>query len=235
MNIALFILFGFFPSLIWLSFYLKRDKHPEPNNILRKVFVLGMFSTIPAIFVELGLKTIFSSLAISHTSYLFLYIFIGIALTEELAKFFAVRIGAYKNKALDEPVDLMIYMIVAALGFAAAENMLALFKLGPVPVVSDLLGITLLRLLGATFLHALASGVLGYALAKTCSTPKDRLLYGIVGLFVAVLLHGLFDFFILYTDGVQRVLMPVGILVALGFFVSNAFKKLQEQSRRCIL
>src|SRR3989344_4852454 len=75
--------------------------------------------------------------------------------------FHAIRIN--KNKYIDEPVDPLIYMITAALGFAALEN--TLFLINPLLGGDALSGILTgnLRFIGASLLHVLASGVVGLA------------------------------------------------------------------------
>ncbi|MDA1337681.1 MAG: PrsW family intramembrane metalloprotease [bacterium] len=228
MNYPLFLFFGLVPSIIWLAFYLRKDSHPEPNSVIRKVFLWGMLATLPAIALELVLRSFFAFLPFSQEVTLILYIFLGVALIEELLKFLVVRVIMYSNKALDEPVDVMLYMIIAALGFAAFENILLLFGLGATSPVSNIVALTLVRLVGATFLHALASGTLGYFLARSFFDAKRKYVYLAVGLFVSTLLHGLFNFYILEVEGVAKLLIPAIILVGLAIFVSLGFQQLKR-------
>ena len=228
MNYPLFLFFGLVPSIIWLAFYLRKDAHPEPNSVIQKVFLLGMLATLPAIALELGLRSLFSFLPFSEGVILILYIFLGVALVEEILKFLVVRFAVYKDKALDEPVDVMLYMIIAALGFAAFENILILFGLGASSPISSILALTLVRLVGATLLHALASGAFGYFLARSFFDTKKKYLYVAVGLFVATLLHGLFNFYILEVQGAAKLVVPAIILIGLAIFVSISFKQLQK-------
>ena len=228
MNYPLFLFFGFVPSIIWLAFYLRKDANPEPNFLIRKVFLWGMLATLPAIALELLLRSFFSFLPFSEGITLVLYIFLGVALVEEVLKFLIVRVLMYSNKAMDEPVDVMLYMIIAALGFAAFENILILFGLGTSSPVSNIVALTLVRLVGATFLHALASGTFGYFLARSFFDAKRKYLYVGAGLFIAVLLHGLFNFYILEVQGVAKLLIPAIILIGLAVFVSLGFKQLKR-------
>ncbi|MDP2735548.1 MAG: PrsW family intramembrane metalloprotease [bacterium] len=228
MTYVLFVLFGFVPSLVWLAFYLRKDAHPEPNHVIRKVFFFGMLATLPAIALELILRSAFSLLPFPPEVVLILYIFLGVALVEELLKFLVVRFAVYSDKALDEPLDVMLYMVIAALGFAAFENILILFGLGPASPVSNILALTLVRLLGATFLHALASGTFGYFMARSFFDPARKFWYLASGLFLATLLHGFFNFYILKVDGIQKLLVPALILLGLAIFVSLGFKQLTK-------
>jgi len=229
MNYLLFLFFGFVPSLIWLTFYLRKDAHPEPNSMIQKVFLWGMLATLPAIAFELTLRSLFELLPLPAGVIFILYIFLGVALIEELLKFLVVRFAVYNNKALDEPLDIMLYMIIAALGFAAFENILILFGLGPTSPISSIVALTLVRLLGATFLHALVSGAFGYSLARSLFDPKKKHWYFITGLFFATLLHGFFNLYILQGEGVIKFLVPGAILLGLAFFVSLGFRQLKRK------
>tara|TARA_Y100000310_G_C20577708_1_gene761297 strand:- start:236 stop:940 length:705 start_codon:yes stop_codon:yes gene_type:complete len=228
MNYLLFLFFGLVPSIIWLAFYLRKDAHPEPNHMIRKVFFWGILATLPAIALELLFRSAFSHLPFSEGTILILYIFLGVALVEEIVKFLAIRITVYNNPVLDEPVDIMLYMIIAALGFAAFENILILFGLGSSPPVSNIVALTSMRFVGATFLHALVSGTFGYFLARSFLSPQKRYLYIGIGLFVATLLHGLFNFYILEVEGTAKLLIPALILFGLAIFVSLSFRHLKK-------
>ena len=120
-NYPLYILFGVLPSLLWLHFYLRRDVKPEPRLMILKVFALGVLSTIPAIFLEIAFFKEIKAFAFSSPVLLIFNVFLGVALVEEAVKFLAVKFGVLNNPEFDEPIDAMIYMIIAALGFAAGE------------------------------------------------------------------------------------------------------------------
>src|SRR3989339_1046418 len=109
------------PSLIWLFFYLKEDLHPEPKYWLFTIFVLGVALAPLVIFLEMA-GNLWGNGAL---------IFIIAPLVEETAKYGVVHLALNKNPVLDEPVDGMIYVIAAALGFAAIENALAIFSFVP--------------------------------------------------------------------------------------------------------
>lgn len=248
-NIVYFVALGTLPSLIWLGYYLKKDKHPEPRGMILRVFFLGAAVTIPVIFVEQGASELFSLLSLSPVFFWLLYFILGVAFFEEIFKYLVARIAAFSSKEADEPVDIMLYMIVAALGFAAFENILLLSRLAPVSPLSDLVVVTSFRFVGATFLHALASGLFGYFLALSFYTRKKTYnLHFSIGLITATILHGLFNFYIyrigeelsaleqqgLYTSEEINffyflyLLFPTIILIGLALFVSLGFKKLKR-------
>ena len=83
---------------------------------------------------------------------------------EEIIKYWGVLILLYKTNHINEPIDWPIYLITAALGFAALENTMFLIK----PLLLDQTTVGLLtgqlRFLGSTLLHAVSSGIIGISL-----------------------------------------------------------------------
>jgi len=233
MTYPLYVLFGVLPSFIWLSFYLKKDSHPESNQMILKIFFYGILAALPAILLEMALVEQFGNLNISQCFLAFLNIFIGVALVEEFLKYLIVREKVLDHPELDEPVDLMLYMIIAALGFAAAENILILFSLGPHFFLGDVFSVSVLRFLGATFLHALCSGTIGYFLALSVLDTKRRGRLIILGLGIASILHGLYNFSIMEIEGTLSFLIPIIILLSLAMFVTFGFRKLKKIKSIC--
>ncbi len=180
------------PSFIWLLFFLRRDDHPESKTLITFIFLLGILSGIIAYFFQTVAVYSFESL-IEITPSIFLFVFffyqfIVIALSEEALKYIAVLATLKGNLEFDEPIDIVIYMITAGLGFAAIENLLylSLFK--------DLISIAqiaLFRFLSSTLLHALASGIFGAFLVYRYKYESKWFI--VIGLIVATLLHGFYN------------------------------------------
>ena len=233
MSYPLYIVFGVLPSIIWLLFYLRKDVHPESNQMVLKIFFYGMLAALPAVFLEMGIFQEFGKLNLSPFLIVILNTFIGVALIEESLKYLVVREKVVNDPEFDEPVDAMLYMIIAALGFVALENILILFRLGPAFLFGQALGISALRFLGATFLHALCSGVVGYFLALSFFETKNRTKLLALGLGIAVALHGLYNFSIIEIEGNLRFLIPGIILMSLAIFVSLSFKRLKKLASVC--
>ena len=242
----LLYLFGFLPSIIWLSYYLRKDKHPEPNKMVLLVFFLGMAAALVAVFAQLLFKEIVVLANPSLMVFWALNIFIGAGIIEETAKFFAVKFAVLKNKALDEPADLLIYMIIAALGFAALENILYLqgqilnkenlailsnyHTLLPAKKTVEFIA---LRFISATFLHALCSGFIGYFLALSFYHSKNKRAYLFSGIIAASALHGLYNWALLTMANPWNLYLPIAILIFLSCFVSFSFKKLKKLQSTC--
>lgn len=233
MPYPIYIFFGVLPSLIWLLFYLRKDAHPESNPMVLKIFFYGMLVAIPAVFLEVGIFEEFKKLNISPALITFLNTFIGVALIEEFLKYLVVKEKVLSNPEFDEPIDAMLYMIIAALGFAAVENILILFPSGPAILFQQVLGISVLRFLGATFLHALSSGLVGYFLALSLFETGKRLRLLSMGLGISILLHGLYNFSIIEIEGSLKLVLPIIILISLAIFLTFGFKRLQKMRSVC--
>lgn len=227
MSYPFYIIFGVLPSFIWLLFYLKKDVHPEPKRLVIKIFFWGMLAAFPAILLEMGARDLIKEFDFSLLSKIF-YWFLGVALVEEFLKYLVVRDKVLKNPEFNEPVDAMLYMIISGLGFAASENILVFLsqKLLFLPL-EETLSLLIFRFFSATFLHALASALIGYYLALYCFQKRSWNLIGL-GLILATLLHGLYNFSIMEAEGNLRIIIPLVILISLAFLVSLGFKRLKK-------
>lgn len=191
--ILLAILGGVLPALLWLAFWLMEDRcQPEPKRYIIFVFFGGAIAVFIALWMEQRATAYFEG-----TALLLVW-----ATIEELLKFGAAYFIALRTSVFDEPLDALIYMVTAALGFSAFENVL--FLLTPLQngdvfrtiITGDL------RFIGASLLHSLSSATIGIALAFAFyKSVKARRMAAVVGVVLAILLHTLFNFFILGTGG----------------------------------
>lgn len=178
---------GFLPSFIWLFFWLRRGRgRHESTGLIALSFMLG---SIMVIFANVLERT-----AANFTPDRQNQIIVWTAI-EEVLKFGAAYLIALRSIYNDDSVDPAMYMMAAALGFAALENVFYILR----PIANlDYTGSLLtggLRFFGSTLLHAIASGFAGMLIGLT---PRGYKTVGaILGLAGAVLLHSTFNFFIL--------------------------------------
>lgn len=220
------IVVGLAPSMVWIWFFLREDEaHPEPKKLLLYVFLSGAAMTFFVYGPQVYLVNLLSHIDVGQFSALSLLLLAGL---EEAFKFLAVYLTVGRHKEFDEPLDAMIYMIVAALGFAAIENVASLFQ--PANALIKEIGpfeVTSLRFVGATLLHSLSSGLVGYywGMAKACK--RNIVPYIIEGIGVAAILHAIFNYLILIFEP-ETLLAPL-FLVAIAFFVLNDFEELKQR------
>jgi len=228
-----YVALSFLPPLVWLLFWLHEDRHPEPKHLVLLTFAAGIFSALAAVGVELaffGTEPVLRGVAARWFPALLgmpLAVFSGVALIEEYVKYLAVKLAVFSRPEFDEPVDAMVYMVTAALGFAAIENVIFL-----VPVFEQGFGygfeLTLNRFLGANLLHALSSAIVGYAVARHHFSPWRRHAVA-AGVFLAAVLHALFNSFIIIKDTVPGILLLVILLLSLmSIVVFVEFERLKK-------
>jgi protease PrsW len=221
----LLVLLGTLPSLIWLGWWLKKDAHPEPKTMITKTLLMGVIlSPLAIIFQLLFAQNIPGA---SDGPYFFLWA----AFVEEVVKFWAVAAIALRSPEMDEPVDAMIYMLTAALGFAAMENILVINRVFADGVAATV-GVWGLRFAGATLLHVLASALLGYFIALGWFWHKHRrALFGL-GLLLATLVHWVFNLFISSPHQSTSLGFSTALLIALAFLVSTLFDKIKTRQEK---
>lgn len=206
---AIAFLAGLIPALFWLWFWLREDsRKPEPYLLITISFLAGM-AVVPLV---LPLQKLAIEL---YTGSNVILVWV---IVEEVLKYAAALALVFWNREVDEPIDMIIYLITIALGFAALEN--ALFIFNPL-IAGDYLDSVLtgtFRFLGSTLLHVLASGSVGVFLALTFYQSKlNQVLAGTAGLFVAIVLHALFNFFIMGASG--ETILGVFLFVWMGVIV----------------
>jgi RsiW-degrading membrane proteinase PrsW (M82 family) len=213
---------GILPALIWLWFWLKEDKeNPEPKGLLFLTFVLGMIAVI----LILPFEKIASGLMTSKVN-----LTLTLATLEESIKYLAALAIALRSKYVDEPADFAIYMITAALGFAAFENFL--FLIQPVSLNDNVVSILTgnLRFLGAILLHTTASAIVGILLGLAYfKTRSIKRFYLVIGLITAIALHTIFNFYIMRGEG-GNFMQIFGFLWVATIMILLIFEKLRRMS-----
>jgi protease PrsW len=236
-SIIVYLIFGLLPSLTWLFYYLRKDAHPEPKAMILKIFLWGAFITIPVFFVQIGLTYLLQYITINAFLKTLLYWFLVIAFSEEFFKYLVIRLKIINSPELDEPLDIMLYMVIAALGFAALENILYLFTptegLSFNQIIDRTVVIDIIRFIGAVFLHTLCSAIIGYSLAVSFCEVKTKYMSLAAGIIMATVLHGLYDLSIMTLDGYMRLAVPAVIILTLAFFVFSKFNQLQKMKSIC--
>ncbi|MDD3084967.1 MAG: PrsW family intramembrane metalloprotease [Candidatus ainarchaeum sp.] len=232
--------FAVLPGIIWLLYFLNKDRNPEPKKLILKVFLIGMIVTIPVFFIEAGLLLFIENLNLQNDLFNFIQYFLVVAITEEVFKYLAFRFTAQNTQYLDEPIDIAMYMIVAALGFATAEN-IVLFSQKTFEFLIEPASLSLIRFVGANLLHVLCSGIFGFYIAISFYQTKKRHLYFWSGLTIAVIIHGLFDFFLKYSiieKGGENEWTPmfaivIALLIVSCVLLNQGIKKLKRIKSVC--
>jgi len=239
-NILTNLLFAVVPGIIWLLFFLRKDNLPEPKKQILKVFLAGAIAAIPIAVIEIWLLNELSTLNLSFKVYSIIKGLFVIGLTEEIFKYVAVRYSIFNSSHIDEPIDIPLYMIIGALGFATAENAL-FFCTQEFLMLNDPLILSFTRFIGATLLHALCSGTIGLFLVLAFRNLKFRHILIALGFIIAICAHAFFNFFLessiiketMATTGYSSSLYALAIVYLLFLFLSICLKQIKKLKGVC--
>ena len=216
--LILVFIFAWIPSFFWLWIYRIQDREqPEPMSLIRKLFLAGIFITVPAVFLE----ALFIPADLYQAKFFLglLVVVIITATVEEILKFYVAKKITWKLPVFDQMIDGVIYSVAVALGFALIENFFyflpfvlsnqSFSKFILVLPYQEISGnfwtiffiIFLSRFIFTTLMHTLASGVMGIYLGKARFDSKNSSKLIARGLTWAIAFHALFNFFAFHTSG----------------------------------
>jgi protease PrsW len=217
MVILILIVLSIGPPLALAYYFYSKDIHEkEPVGLVVKSFVFGILSVIPVLIVELIVSNQFEN-------NIFLYALIGVALVEEGIKFYILKRFFFSRSEFNEPFDGIVYAVMVSLGFATIENIFYVFG-----SFEDGVEVGIMRMFTAVPLHAACGVIMGYfvGLAKfKFDNQQSRLLW--VGLFLAVVVHGIYDYFLF--AGNYLALAILTLIIAM-IFSNKAIKLHQDNS-----
>jgi protease PrsW len=191
--LPLSLLIGLLPSLTWLIFYLKEDGKPEPKLAVFRTFIAGAAAAFIALAFQLAFRGGISGDNVGVNVSNHAFVLAGI---EEIMKFIAAYVAVRYTTAFDEPIDAIVYPIIAALGFASVENIAVSYALVAGGDIAGAFEVVTLRFVGATLIHTVASGTLGYFWGRSLLLHHKG--YGaLIGILAATALHGAFNILIL--------------------------------------
>ncbi len=202
-------LFCCLPAVVWISFWEQEDAHKAPFWLLTVSFVAGLI----AVGVSIPAQS-WAQQFISNQNTL-LIVWAGI---EELVKALIAVLFILTRPQVREPVDVVVYMLVIALGFAALEN--TLYLLDPIKEGQILYGLLSghVRFIGATLVHMVSSAAIGVLLSFAFYQNMTRkILMFLPGLFLAILIHAGFNIAITHVS--QEKIFFV-LLVIWGLFAA---------------
>ena len=185
MIILLAILTSLVPAVVWAVFVYTRDRYePEPKSLIVRLFLWGMLAgpwasglnILIAQFLSPAVDATQRAGALPATVALLLAMVALSALNEETMKYVVVSSRVRGDPSFTEPVDGIIYMSTAALGFAAGENFVYIVNTyygvvsnnGPAAraFVDAFLITAPLRALLSTLGHVTWSGIVGHHLSE---------------------------------------------------------------------
>ena len=208
------------PSLLILIYFFLSDKFKEPKGTIALVFGLGVLICLPAgiinEFMEVNFSNIFSERL--------LYSFLGPAWGEEILKFLILYTIVLKRNEFNEPMDGIVYGVVASLGFATYENYDYVFRLAETWNI-DPAQMAIWRSYSAVPMHGLNGCIMGFYFGKYAFTADKK--YLVLSLLIPFLLHGFYNFL-----EYPFHYMIVGIMIIYATILHSDLKKLQLKKNK---
>jgi RsiW-degrading membrane proteinase PrsW (M82 family) len=172
------------PIAVLFWFFYSRDVHREPKSVLVRTFLLGIAAILPAAAIAFPLSLLQPSEEFPIRA-AFFAAFVTAAIPEEFLKLVVLVGYSARQRCFDEPMDGLVYGAVAALGFAAMENVLYVLTGG--------WATARLRAVTAIPMHAACGAILGHAVARSRFGAGGRAAIW-QGFLTAVGVHGVYDF-----------------------------------------
>ncbi|HEU4964711.1 MAG TPA: PrsW family glutamic-type intramembrane protease [Bacilli bacterium] len=216
MDILLLIGCAVAPGIALLSFFYLRDLYEsEPLRMVGRLFLLGLLSAIPVMYLVSGLDR--------HIASPYVHTFLAVAVVEELSKFVLAYWFAFRHREFDEEYDGIVYAVAVSLGFATAESVIKVLTLGwsTIPVR------TLFTVPG----HALFAVIMGFYLgrAKFADSSKKRALFFTLSLGYPWLVHGIYDS-LLISNRIWIVALTIPLMIWLWVSGLRKVRHAQERS-----
>lgn len=197
--------------IVWI--YIKDKYEKESKRTLAGTFILGGFlsiiiTTILYMFSEVIIplhneKSVFQQ---------FIKAFFVVALIEEFSKYVIVRYYSQRRSYFNEPFDGIIYCVMVSMGFAAVENIAYVAEGG--------LSTALVRAFTAVPAHATFAILMGYFMGMAKFSKYNRVKLNLIGLSLAVLFHGAYDFF-LFIGFIPGMTIGAFISLIIGIMLSR--------------
>lgn len=229
---AILLFLAIIPVVIICTYIYRKDKNKEPGSLLVKLFGLGIISCFLVLILSSIVFKIFPFMQNEVEQMNFFetmaYAFIGVALIEELCKWYMTYKGAYSHNEYDEVYDGIVYAVYVSLGFAFFENIL--YVLG-----NNSISVGISRGLLAVPGHACDAVFMGYylSLAKMYSykgNKKQEKKSLILSIIVPTILHGIYDFCLF--SQIDILLLTFFIFVITIYILSiKKIKQLAGQSK----
>jgi protease PrsW len=218
------LLLALAPIVVILIYTYVKDKYEkEPIDLLVKNFFLGaVVSIIITLVLGFAANIIFPVTDEKSILQQFVKAFFVVALVEEFSKYIIVKYYSQKKTDFNEPFDGIVYAVVVSMGFAALENVLYVSQYGVTT------GLT--RAFTAVPAHATFGILMGYFMGKA-KFSNNRVKYNLLGLLIATLFHGAYDFF-LFINFIPGIAIGAFVSLIVGIVLSKrAIKKHQQISQ----
>ncbi len=219
------------PSIVIFCYFYFSDKFKEPKRTMAEVFLLGVAATIPAGYLNNFILKTFENYDVFNDAMLTGF-FAG-GLVEEILKFSVLYFFVVKKNEFNEPMDGIVYGVLASLGFATLENIEYVYFLADEYEVSSL-SMAFARAFSAVPMHGLVGVVMGFYFGLY-SFLGDKKFIG-YALVMPLLFHGSYNFLlsfnVLYAYGVLAILLVYALKLHKHLKLKQSEKFLETEIKK---
>jgi protease PrsW len=214
---------------IWLyRYFMKSDRGAkEPARAIKVACWFGVLALVVAmigngVLLPAALNNYLDAADAPYPGLMpLLYASLTIGVIEEFAKFLPLALYLYPKKYFNETTDGVVYFGLAGMWFGVLESIIYTLGGG--------IGVGILRIVVAPFLHAGFSSLAGIGLIRFKLTRNP--LYLIMGLGMAILFHGVYDFF-LFSHEPGLIIPAILLAVAVNLGPFRYFKQARKQDEK---
>lgn len=217
--------------VLWIGFfYVYSPKKTIHVKYLSIAFFIGIGAAFLSLALERSVATYlnidtsfldpsFSAKSISDLYLPILFSFFFAAIIEESSKFVLIK-QYFDITNVNQVIDGMKICLVSGLGFAFIENILYFYNINTL-TLSEIIALFVLRGMFSTLAHAIYGIVMGYYLALGKFYDKLRSNFIWRALIASILIHGLFNFFLIIKLGFYSLFMLASLLIAVVLWYND--------------
>jgi len=177
-------------AMLWLNYFIKIDiLQQERIRDISIAMIIGFLTPDLALWIY-KLQASYAWDFNGDFMHDLFYAVFGIGLTEEITKLIGVLLALFiLRKRLTEPINYLIFGGIVALGFAIRENYIYYYNYGSQIITG--------RTLISSLIHIINTSICIYGIFRLKLFKKGKFwINAIAGVSIAVVSHGLFDFFL---------------------------------------
>ncbi len=204
------------PVVILLVYIYAKDRYQkEPLKLLLKALWGGVLAALSVILLLSVLSFMEIEQFPNELAQAFYQAFCQAALPEEACKLLFLYLFIWKSPYFDEYYDGVEYAAFVGLGFAGLENIMYVIQGG--------MSVAVGRAIFAVPAHFFFAIIMGYFFALAKFRPWQKRKYLLLAYFIPVLLHGIYDFILMYQNLLTGSNIQSASFLSAGFFIFFLF------------
>lgn len=219
MSLPIYLSFAVAPILIIIGAIILKVTFKIKNWVnIRNAILLGIFSIVFVVvanyLAEMKWHGNYNKMKVMA-----FFVFVIIGFSAEFGKFLALRLGFFRLKTFEGPIEGIIYSNFIGLGFSLSAVVLFGYGFIGAPRINDFATFLILY----PFANLVFSTCLGFFIGMG-KIRSNRLIDNSTGLFVATFFHGLYYFSFITNDIRLQILIAIGFIMITSILFARAIK-----------